>query len=184
MTIIKTERLCLRHFQPFDIPEMASISADKTVMKYFPEIQTLAETTQMVNRIVEHQLLYGYSLYAVETGDNNHFIGFIGLIQPSFNIPHFTPKHLPIVEIGWRLSSSYWGQGLATEGAKAVLNYAFTEIGLKEVISFTAKINTPSIRVMEKIGLQHDCNDDFLHPNLEETDKLRPHVLYRGAHLI
>ena len=74
-------------------------------------------------------------------------IGFLGLMTPSFEA-HFTPA----VEIGWRLSSKRWSQGYATEGAKAVLGYAFRKLQLPEVVSFTTVNNKASRRVMEKIG--------------------------------
>lgn len=86
---------------------------------------------------------------------------------------------MPIVEIAWRLSSKHWGEGYATEAAKAILNYAFTELNLPEIISFTVPANTKSRRVMEKIGLNHFEADDFDHPKLEENSPLKRHVLYR-----
>lgn len=177
--ILETERLILRRFRNEDIPLMAAISGDKNVMLYFPDTQTLEETEQFITHINEHHEQYGYSLYAVELKESKEFAGFIGLNCPTFKIPHFTPKCLPIVEIGWRLASHFWGKGYATEGAKAVLNHALSDCSLKEVISFTAKINTPSIRVMEKIGLKRDKKDDFLHPKLSEDSPLKAHVLFR-----
>ncbi len=86
---------------------------------------------------------------------------------------------MPIVEIAWRLSSKHWGQGYATETAKAVLHYAFIELELPEIISFTVPANTKSRHVMEKIGLHHSEADDFDHPKLEENSPLKRHVLYR-----
>lgn len=89
------------------------------------------------------------------------------------------PNSLPIVEIGWRLSSQHWGKGYATEAAKAVLHYAFTELNLNEIISFTVVANLKSRHVMEKIGLRHSEADDFDHPGIEAGSHLRRHVLYR-----
>lgn len=86
---------------------------------------------------------------------------------------------MPVVEIGWRLSSKHWGQGYATEAAKAVLHYAFTELDLNEIISFTVPANAKSRRVMEKIGLHRNAQNDFEHPNLPENSPLKPHLLYR-----
>lgn len=70
-----------------------------------------------------------------------------------------------------------WTTG-STEGAKAVLDYAFTTLRLDEIISFTVESNLASRRVMEKIGLHHDPKDDFNHPKLL-GHKLERHVLYR-----
>jgi RimJ/RimL family protein N-acetyltransferase len=60
-----------------------------------------------------------------------------------------------------------------------VLNYAFDQLDLPEVVSFTPVQNTPSRRVMEKIGMTHDPADDFDHPKLDADSPLLRHVLYR-----
>jgi RimJ/RimL family protein N-acetyltransferase len=177
--ILTTERLILRTWKESDIPLMTAISSDPLVMEHFPSTQGLAVTKALIDHIYQHYAKFGYSLYAVETKDTHAFIGFVGLNRPPFDIPHFTPKSLPIVEIGWRLSAQHWGKGYATEAAKAVLHYAFTELKLKEIISFTVAANTKSRRVMEKIGLHHSEVDDFDHPNLDDKSHLKKHVLYR-----
>jgi Acetyltransferase (GNAT) domain len=83
------------------------------------------------------------------------------------------------VEIGWRLAADTWGRGLATEGALAIVRYAFDVLALTELVSFTTVENTPSRRVMEKLGMTHDPADDFDHPGVPEGHPLRRHVLYR-----
>ena len=102
------------------------------------------------------------------------FAGFIGLLRAEFDA-RFTPA----IEIGWRLAPEFWGQGLAPEGARAALASGFGELGLSEIVSFTALANAPSIRVMEKIGMLRDLQGDFDHPALADDDTLRAHVLYR-----
>ncbi|OGT38692.1 MAG: hypothetical protein A3F11_03625 [Gammaproteobacteria bacterium RIFCSPHIGHO2_12_FULL_37_14] len=77
------------------------------------------------------------------------------------------------------MSSKHWGKGYATEAAKVVLHYAFIELNLGEIISFTVVANIKSRHVMEKIGLHHSEIDDFNHPKLEENSPLKRHVLYR-----
>ncbi len=177
--ILSTERLILRTWEPSDVPLMTAISSDPLVMEHFPAIQDNAATQVLVDHINQHYETFGYAAYAVEIKDTHEFIGFVGLNHPSFEIPNFQPKGLPIVEIAWRLSSKHWGEGYATEAAKAVLYYAFTELNLPEIISFTVPANTKSRRVMEKIGLNHSEADDFDHPKLEENSPLKRHVLYR-----
>ena len=177
--IISTERLILRTWMAHDISSMALISSNPVVMEYFPSPQDRGETEQLINKINKQYERYGYTLYAVDTKNTGEFIGFVGLSHPSYEIPNFIPKGSPIVEIGWRLSSDYWGRGYATEAAKAVLAYAFIELCLDEIISFTTVANTKSRRVMEKIGLQHDETDNFDHPKLDDNSLLRKHVLYR-----
>ena len=177
--ILSTERLILRTWEPSDVPLMTAISSDPRVMEHFPALQDNAATQTLIDHINQHYEKFGYAAYAVEIKDTHEFIGFVGLNQPLFEIPNFQPKGLPIVEIAWRLSSTHWGQGYATEAAKAVLHYAFTELDLPEIISFTVPANTKSRHVMEKIGLHHSEADDFDHPKLEENSPLKRHVLYR-----
>jgi RimJ/RimL family protein N-acetyltransferase len=177
--LLTTNRLILRTWKPNDTLLMAAINADSQVMKHFPSTQNLTATQTLIDRINQHYEKFGYTLNAIETKDTGEFIGFVGLNHPQFDIPNFTPHSAPIVEIGWRLSSKHWNKGYATEAAKAVLHHAFTTLNLNEIISFTVVANTPSIHVMEKIGLHHATNDDFDHPKLDEQSPLRRHVLYR-----
>ena len=102
----------------------------------------------MASRIEAHQSEHGFCFFAAELAGRASFIGFIGLSRVPFAAP-FTPA----VEIGWRLAPPYWHKGLATEGAQAVLSYAFRKLNLDEVVSFTVPANIRSRRVMEKIGL-------------------------------
>jgi RimJ/RimL family protein N-acetyltransferase len=177
--ILTTDRLILRTWKASDIPLMTAISSDPLVMEHFPALQDIAATQLLIDRVNQHYETFGYAPCAVETKNMQEFIGFVGLNHPPFGIPNFQPRGMPIVEIGWRLSSHHWGKGYATEAAKAVLRYAFTELNLSEIISFTVTANTKSRRVMEKIGLHHSVADDFDHSKLDENSPLRRHVLYR-----
>ena len=85
----------------------------------------------------------------------------------------------PRVEIGWQLDKAVWGQGLAPEGARAWLDYGWNMLKLEEIVAFTAAINLPSQRVMEKIGMSREASDDFDHPALAPGHSLLKHVLYR-----
>ena len=174
MKILETDRLILRTWVDADLESMFAINQDPKVMEYFPELQDLETTKKLMIRINNHFEKYGYTVYATERKDSGEFIGFIGLFTREFE-SHFTPA----TEIGWRLSSNHWGQGFATEGAKAVLDYAFRKLKIPEIVSFTAAGNAKSIRVMQKIGLQHNEADDFEHPKLDDTSPLKRHVLYR-----
>ena len=175
MTIIlQTERLILRTWEEFDFYAMTSINMDSKVCEFLPGTVNRDDTKAAIARWQKHYHDKGYTLYAVELKSTHEMIGFLGLMTPSFEA-HFTPA----VEIGWRLASKHWNQGYATEGAKAVLHYAFTQIGLDEVVSFTVVNNLASQRVMEKIGLKHNPIDDFEHPNLDKDSPLKRHVLYR-----
>ena len=174
MIILETNRLILRTWEEKDIDAMTIINQDPKVCEFLPAIGNRESTETNVRKIMQHYKEHGYCLYAVELKPICEFIGWVGLAIPSFEA-HFTPA----VEIGWRLSSHHWNQGYATEAAKAVLHYAFTTLGLKEVVSFTAVNNQASRRVMEKLGLIHYPEEDFDHPRIKKTHSLCRHVLYR-----
>jgi len=174
--VLETERLRLREWEYGDRGPFAQINADLRVMEFFPKCLNREESDAMVDRIESHFRAKGFGLYAAELRDGGRFIGYVGLHTPTFEA-HFTP----CVEIGWRLASDVWGKGLATEGALAVVQHAFENLGLDEIVSFTVPANRRSIRVMEKIGMTREAGDDFEHPNLPVGHPLRHHVLYRLA---
>lgn len=171
---MKTERLVLRDWRPEDREPLAAMNADPRVMRHFPSTLSAQESDAMIERNRTHFERHGFGLWVAEIQATGEFAGFIGLNVPSFEA-HFTP----CVEIGWRLAARFWNQGLATEGAGAVLQHAFETLLLPEVVSFTTAGNLPSRRVMEKIGMLRDPADDFDHPRLPEGHPLRRHVLYR-----
>jgi RimJ/RimL family protein N-acetyltransferase len=175
MIAIETERLLLRTWQQADHEPFAQVNADPRVMEFFPACLSREESDALADRIEEHFQQRGFGLYAAELRSERRFIGFLGLYVPLFQA-HFTP----CVEIGWRLSAAHWGQGLATEGARAVVRHAFDSLNLGSLVSFTVPANIRSIRVMEKIGMHRDPAEDFDHPRLPEGHPLRRHVLYRS----
>lgn len=177
MKRLETARLILRDMNEADLETMAAINADSRVMEFFPSTQTREETLVFIRRVMEHQLKHGYSLYACDLKSTGEMIGFVGLLYRSREELDITG--MPGTEIGWRLASEHWNNGYATEAATAVLKHAFETLDLNEVVSFTAVINKPSQRVMEKIGLEHNSDDDFNHPKLNEDSPLCQHVLYR-----
>ncbi|HXZ12505.1 MAG TPA: GNAT family N-acetyltransferase [Candidatus Sulfotelmatobacter sp.] len=172
MGAISTERLLLREWREADRQAFAAINADARVMEFMPAPLTRAESDALADRIEAHFRERGFGLFAAELRESGAFIGFIGL-----SVPRFEAKFMPCVEIGWRLSADYWGRGLATEGARAVLRYGFETLGLEEIVSFTVPANLASRHVMEKIGMRHRAEHDFDHPGLPEGHPLRRHVL-------
>lgn len=171
--MIQTKRLLLRQWQPSDFPLFAELCADSEVMKYFPSTLSRAESDDFVARIQGLIEERGWGLWAVEVLGLSDFIGFVGLHVPKDHLPCS-----PCVEIGWRLAKPYWGKGYASEAATAALDYAFTELQLDEVLSFTAVANLPSEAVMKRIGMTNTGNN-FKHPDIEASHPLCEHVLYR-----
>jgi RimJ/RimL family protein N-acetyltransferase len=171
---LRTERLILRPWRPEDLEPFAALNADPRVAATLGGPQDRAFSDALAARIAEEFATTGYGRWAVELPGVAPFIGFIGLAAPSFEA-HFTPA----VEIGWRLAFDHWGKGYATEGARAALDYGFNAARLEEIVSFTAKINTKSRAVMERLGMHTDPKDDFDHVRLGPDHPLYHHVLYR-----
>jgi len=90
----------------------------------------------------------------------------------------FTAAFTPTIEVGWLLPREHWGNGYATEGGRAALDYAFTTMKLAEVVALTAASNISFQRVMQRLGMTHDPHDDFDHPHTPGTS-LQRCVLYR-----
>lgn len=174
MIVSETERLILRRWRQSDKEPFARMNADTRVMEFMPAPLTRGESDALVDRIEAHFRQHGFGLCAVEVRDDRSFVGFIGLAVPTFDA-QFTP----CVEIGWRLSADCWGQGLATEGARRIVQYASQVLELRSLVSFTVPENIRSRRVMEKLGMHRDPKDDFDHPGLPEGHPLRRHILYR-----
>jgi len=172
--VIETDRLLLRRWTALDRELFARINSDPRAMEFMPQCLSREESDALVDRIEDNFRKRGFGLFAAELREDGSFIGFIGLAKPEFSA-HFTP----CVEIGWRLSVDYWGRGLATEGARGVVRYAFETLGLISLVSFTVPANIRSRGVMERIGMSYDASEDFDHPNLPAGHPLQRHVLYR-----
>lgn len=171
---MQTDRLLLRRWREQDLIPFAQMNADPVVMEYFPSILSAAESAALAKRIEECFAQRGYGLWAVEVPGQAPFIGFVGLWPVRPDVPF-----APAVEVGWRLAHDFWGHGYATEAAQAAIAFGFQELGLQEIVSYTAKVNTRSRRVMEKLGMSRDPTEDFEHPLLPQDSRLRRHVLFR-----
>lgn len=148
------------------------MNADTDVMAHFPATLNRADSDALATRISEALVERGWGLWALEEQTSGKFLGFTGLSPFS---------ELPIpdgVEIGWRLTRASWGKGFATEAAHRALQFAFEELRLDRVDSFTATTNLRSIAVMERLGMRRSA-ETFLHPRVPADSPLCEHVLYQ-----
>ena len=146
------------------------MNRDPRVMKYFLALLTPEESDGAMIRIERHWDTHGFGPWALDVAGD--FAGLLGL--------KFVPADMPFapaVELLYRLLPRYWGQGLATEGSLAVLEFGFRELRLDKVVALAVEANIGSRRVMEKIGMAH--RSDFDHPSISELSPLRRHVLYQ-----
>jgi RimJ/RimL family protein N-acetyltransferase len=174
--VLKTERTVLRDWRDADLEGFAQLNADPEVMEWFPSTLSRDKSDALADRIRKNLTADGWGLWALEVPGVSEFCGFVGLNQVPFDV-----GFSPAVEIGWRLDKPWWGHGYASEAARACLRYGFDELGLDEIVSFTATGNTRSRAVMERIGMTRDPEGDFDHPAIPDTSALRRHVLYRLA---
>ena len=171
---IRTDRLLLRRWRDEDLVPFAELNSDPEVMTYMPALLDRPESDALATRIREQFDHRGFGLWAVEVPEVAPFIGYVGL-----SVPRFTAAFTPCVEVGWRLARAHWGQGYATEAARASVTFGFDHVGLEEIVSFTVPANSRSIAVMKRIGMRRDPADDFDHPSLPASHPLRRRVLYR-----
>ena len=169
--MIETPRLVLRAWQETDLPLFAELTADPEVMRYLGGVLTRQDSDAYVRRAQHHLADHGFCKWAVEAPGVSPFIGAVGLSHVRFETS-FTPA----VEVAWRLDRRFWGQGYATEAARAAMRDGFERVGLRQIVAITALANLPSQRVMERLGMARSV--EFDHPLLAENSPLRRHVLY------
>jgi RimJ/RimL family protein N-acetyltransferase len=170
--LFKSERLGFRNWLPEDTSKLALMNASKEVMEFFPSTKSLAETRIFIDRMTIQLAAKGYCYFAVDTLEDEQFIGFIGLSEQTF-----TADFTPCIDIGWRLDKVAWGKGYATEGARRCLKFAFEVLKLGELYSMAPSININSLKVMEKIGMTKIKT--FEHPMLLDILRLKECLLYK-----
>ncbi len=167
-----TTRLILRDWQESDRQPFYELNSDPKVMEFFPALLNRTQSDElafeMQNRINKH----GWGMWAVEERESKAFIGFVGLNQPKVDLPFN-----PCVEIGWRLARTHWRKGYATEAGRRALQYAFTELSLHQIVSFTSELNRRSEAVMKRLGMIHS-KQNFQHPSVPIHSPLCTHILY------
>jgi RimJ/RimL family protein N-acetyltransferase len=157
-----TERLVLRRFTAADAGSLLALDGDPEVMRYLgPRVRTRAQIEAEVLPLFlgRHQRYPGFGRWAADARDGGGFVGWFGLrpVQPSEAAIIDWPDAPPgggTAEIGYRLRRSAWGRGYATEGARALIRRAFTELGVREVVATTMTANARSRAVMQKAGLR------------------------------
>lgn len=164
MKILETKRLVFRHLEPGDLDRLFALYGDPEVRRYFPEgtltyEETKEELEWFLNGHPEHPEL---GLWATIHKETDRFIGRCGLL------PWTIDERLE-VEVAYLLAKEYWGQGLGTEAAQAILDYGFGNLRLSRLICLIDRENLASIRVAEKIGMTFEK---------EGRDEKGPFLLY------
>ncbi len=174
---LETKRLILRQWQPEDFAAFAQMNADAEVMQYFPKVLSNQTSDIIANKCQQLIRENGWGFWVVslkgDSAKNDEFIGMVGLNEIHVDMP-FAPG----VEIGWRLHKDYWRHGYAIEAARESLRFAFEVLALDDVVAFTAVINEPSQKLMQRLGMSNSYQD-FYHPMLDSKHPLAKQVLYK-----
>ncbi len=149
---LETPRLLLRRFTPADVDALVELDSDPEVMRYINGGRPTPRS-EIEDEILPHFVRYhvehaGYGFWAAVERSSGDFLGWFHL-RPVRGRPADEP------ELGYRLRRSAWGSGYATEGPRALIRKAFTELGARRVYAETMVVNTASRRVMEKAGLRY-----------------------------
>lgn len=146
---LESKRLLLLPWESADWTALKPIATDPMVMRYISDGRPWmdAKITEFVERQRRHYCERGFCLWKLLLKSDTQLAGFCGL-QPL--------DDLPAIEIGWWLARDQWGQGLATEAARVVLDDGFSRIGLTRVVAIAQRENRASTRIMEKLGMRYE----------------------------
>jgi len=147
--VLETARMRLLPWQADDWLLLRPIGRDPQVMRYISDGEPWPDERirEFVGRQVAHFDRLGYCLWKLLLKETSEMIGFCGL-QPLDGTAE--------TEIGWWLAQAWWGQGLATEAARAALRDGFERAGLKRIVAVALPANRASIHVMEKLGMKYE----------------------------
>ncbi len=150
MSFIETPRLLIRKWQlPRDMDDAFAIYGDPEVMHYIPGGSWPREKVQAyIERKMAHDEQQGYGIWPVVLKGENRVIGECGVTQ----IPGWEPD----IEIAWIYNKAYHGQGYATEAARAVMEFAFSELHIARLYALIDPFNARSIAVANRLGMHYD----------------------------
>ena len=144
---IETDRLILRRWHGDDAEALHAILNHPEVASWLGP-QAPADIEGILERYENSWDTLGYGRFAVVDATTGQLVGRVGLMwQEAWTA---TPDK---VEVGWAIAPARWGEGLATEAARAAIADGFTRAGLSRVVSFTLPSNVASLKVMEHCGL-------------------------------
>jgi ribosomal-protein-alanine N-acetyltransferase len=146
MTELQTSRLNLRPFSEGDLDELSALMANADFMRFSLGVFSREQTAGFLEKVRGRDREGLPSQFALIFRAEQKLIGYCGFFLQ-------TVDDMEELEIAYRLDSSHWGQGLATEAARAVRDYAFDELQLSRVTSLIHPNNIASRRVAERNGM-------------------------------
>ncbi len=149
-TTIESDRFVLRPIEMSDAEDILELDSDPLVHKYLDNkvISSLEEAREIIEYIQSQYRDNNLGRVAIIDKSNGDFIGWSGLKLESGLRPGKT-----YYDLGYRLKTKYWGKGIGTETAKAVLNFGFTDLGLETICAAADVLNLASNKILTKIGM-------------------------------
>jgi [ribosomal protein S5]-alanine N-acetyltransferase len=149
--ILETKRLLLRPLTMDDLDALLALYSDTDVKKYvYTEAMTLEETREELEWAIKvYSEQPGFGLWATIHKETGEFIGRCGLLQ-------WTIEDRTEVELTYMLAQKYWGKGLGTEVAQALMEYGIEKLNLSRLICCIDQENQASIRVAENLGMRFE----------------------------
>ena len=148
MTVLQTGRMTLRRLTPADAPFIRELVNEPSWIRYIGDRGVRSEEdarAYLLKGPIAMYERYGFGLWMCESRESGEALGICGLIKRD---------SLEDVDIGFAFLPRYWGQGYAQESAAAVLDYGREVLELDRIVAITSPDNTPSIRLLEKLGLR------------------------------
>ena len=170
MTVLETPRLTLRPFTTDDIPAYARIRSDPDVVRYLPGGAAAAADADAIAAaripdFIQHWREHGFGLWAVIERDSNRLVGHCGLLRLA---------DFDAVEVLYMLDRPAWGRGIATEAARASMEYGFRTVGLDRIVALVLPENRASARVIQKLGMVQTGNRRFKNLDVAVYERLAP----------
>ncbi|WP_261568878.1 GNAT family N-acetyltransferase [Frankia gtarii] len=142
---VRTERLVLRGWTADDIPAYTRMATNPRMSRYTGSPSSEAAVWQMFALQIGHWALNGFGMWLAHDRVTGAFIGRVGL---------YREYGWPGLETAWTIRPQRWGEGLATEGGAAAIEYAFGTLRADRTISIIHPENAASIRVAVKLGMR------------------------------
>lgn len=151
---VHTERLRLRRPTLADREDLLRFHADPVVMETLGGVRDEAVTDAYLDEVIAHWNAHAFGYWIAQDQASGAFAGRAGLRL-------MVVAGLPEIELGYGFMSDYWGRGIATEAAAAIVRVGFESVGTRDLVCFTESTNDRSRRVMEKVGFRYE--KDFVY---------------------